>query len=942
MSIAMLVSLDTANPNQTTTRAGAITTKARLSTTHAMVGYQMHNTQQVTSGLILAGASQGVGHAIGALAPFLTSFAIFANGFTGANVSQELEEKRLEAQRKLAELNRKHDLKMLSTRHELEKQLAFLNHQMLLERAAYERETFFRSAEFQSMLANSWPLIPRPFELISSPNPSGLVPLKVLLSPPKLDYDRNELPYPFPNLQGFLERDLKLFLESYYPQSDLGKPGIRPVKFLDAAWDTKRIRGGSAINTLHRGLQSEAILVLELNVVEQYLDFHIGFWETGHQGEPFYKTLIPGVLHRDIIFGSARANGHMDSDGKLTPNDRDYEALAQLITPWLCLITGWVADVHHLIHHDVPPLLPKLIPDLVMNELNLQVVKFVVEGYNQIYQVLEEKRPYSTPQLALDLALSLAYLSDKSWAKEQLTHSLQLWLRLRQVRKPEKANPIEYALETMESALAVSALTKEDWEYVEKLKECFAALGDNQGITQAQKLLNASEDLKEKEKVSLVQTLIQDLEQLKECLAAFGNDQLTTQGQKLVDTLATINTKEEVSYISSLVEYVKQLKEFLAAFGNKQLTNQEQKLLNASSIKEKVVLINSLIEDVEWRKDIFGLEDEVPWLNILLKLLNVLKVIPEHSEKLEQFFISFGHDKQATQEVQELQNALKDALEDLEHKLEEGKDIYERKLENVSLVHTLTEHSGFVSSVAISPDGQTMVSGSCDDTIKIWCLSTGTLLDCLTKHSDGVNTVAISPDGKTLVSGSDDNTIKIWSLSTGKLLRTLTEHSNSVMTVAISPDGQTLVSGSYDNTIKIWSLSTGKLLRTLTGHSDWVRCVAISPDGQTLVSGSDDRTIKIWSLSTGKLLRTLTEEHSCFVYSVAISPDGRTLASNGNYDDSITIWRLSTGKLLRCLTDGVGVSTVAISPDGKTLVSGSCDGTIKIWSLSTGKLLRTL
>lgn len=382
--------------------------------------------------------------------------------------------------------------------------------------------------------------------------------------------------------------------------------------------------------------------MLELNVVGRYLDVHIGFWETGHQGEPFYKTLIPGVLHKDIIFGLARANSHMDSDGKLLPDDGDYEAFAQLITPWLCLITGWVADVHHLIHHDVPPLLPKLIPDLVKNELELQIVNFIVEGYNQIYRALEEKRPYSTPQLTLDLALSLAYLPDRSWAKEQLAHSLKSWLKLRQVPKPEKADPIEYALEAMESALAVSALTTEDWEYVEKLKECFASLGDNQGITQAQKLLNASEDLKEKEKVSLVQTLTEDLEQLKECLAALGNEQLTTQGQKLIDTLAAINTKEEVSYIGSVVEYVKQLKKFLATLENEQLTNQEQKLINASSIKEKVVLINLLIEDVEWRKNIYDcFEDEVPWLNILLKLLNVLKVIPEHSEKLEQFFISF-------------------------------------------------------------------------------------------------------------------------------------------------------------------------------------------------------------------------------------------------------------------------------------------------------------
>ena len=214
-------------------------------------------------------------------------------------------------------------------------------------------------------------------------------------------------------------------------------------------------------------------------------------------------------------------------------------------------------------------------------------------------------------------------------------------------------------------------------------------------------------------------------------------------------------------------------------------------------------------------------------------------------------------------------------------------------LENVSIVHTITGHSGYVTSVAISPDGQTLVSGSNDKTIKIWQLSTGQELRTLTGHSGWISSLAISPDGQTLVSGSWDKTIKIWQLSTGQELRTLTGHSAHVGSVAISPDGQTLVSGSGDNTIKIWELSTGRELRTLTGHSASVSSLAISPDGQTLVSGSgsdEGGTIKIWQLSTGQLLCTLTG-HSGYVTSVAISPDGQTLVS-GSYDHTIKIWRV--------------------------------------------------
>jgi uncharacterized protein YjiK len=250
----------------------------------------------------------------------------------------------------------------------------------------------------------------------------------------------------------------------------------------------------------------------------------------------------------------------------------------------------------------------------------------------------------------------------------------------------------------------------------------------------------------------------------------------------------------------------------------------------------------------------------------------------------------------------------------------------------LQLQQTLTGHSDSVNSVAYSPDGQTLASGSVDSTIKLWNVKTGNLLQTLEGHSYSVNSVAYSPDGQTLASGSVDSTIKLWNVKTGNLLQTLEGHSSWVNSVTYSPDGQTLASGSEDNTIKLWNVKTGKLLQTLEGHSKSVYSVAYSPDGQTLASGSEDNTIKLWNVKTGKLLQTL-EGHSKSVYSVAYSPDGQTLAS-GSGDDTIKLWNVPTGNLLQTLTGHyILVWSVAYSPDGQTLASGSSDKTIKIWRL---------
>jgi hypothetical protein len=166
-------------------------------------------------------------------------------------------------------------------------------------------------------------------------------------------------------------------------------------------------------------------------------------------------------------------------------------------------------------------------------------------------------------------------------------------------------------------------------------------------------------------------------------------------------------------------------------------------------------------------------------------------------------------------------------------------------LKNWQCVHTLTGHVEMIKSVAISPDRKIIASGSLDQTIKLWDVNTGKLLETLTEHSSAVTCVTFSQDGKTLVSSSanPDGTIKLWNVDTGNLQASLKSDDwivVSVWSIALSPDGETLVSGHHaDNTVKIWDLPTQTQRLTLRGHVWAVHSVAFSPDGKTVASCSD-------------------------------------------------------------------------------------------------------
>jgi WD40 repeat protein len=170
---------------------------------------------------------------------------------------------------------------------------------------------------------------------------------------------------------------------------------------------------------------------------------------------------------------------------------------------------------------------------------------------------------------------------------------------------------------------------------------------------------------------------------------------------------------------------------------------------------------------------------------------------------------------------------------------------------------TLVGHSGWVQSVAFSPNGQLIASGSYDNTIRLWNPATGFLYRLLEGHLGLVSSITFSLDGQLLASGSYDTTVRVWDPKTGALKYTLEGHSGWVQSVAFSPDGQLIASGSYDNTIRLWNPATGFLYRLLEGHLGLVSSITFSLDSQLLASGSYDMTVRVWNLKTGAVQQIL-------------------------------------------------------------------------------------
>ncbi|GAQ10342.1 vegetative incompatibility protein HET-E-1 [Aspergillus lentulus] len=255
-------------------------------------------------------------------------------------------------------------------------------------------------------------------------------------------------------------------------------------------------------------------------------------------------------------------------------------------------------------------------------------------------------------------------------------------------------------------------------------------------------------------------------------------------------------------------------------------------------------------------------------------------------------------------------------------------------------VHILNGVKAMPISVAFSPDGQLVASGSSDTTIQIWNAKTKAVQRVLDSHIELVFSLAFSRDGTLLASGST-KTIFVWSHHTGQVIKTLEGHGDLVHSVAFSRDDKMLISGSHDNSVRIWDVQTGKLLRILEGHTAAVRCVVVSAHSQVASCG-DDGTIRTWDANTGALRHILTPDLE-IIRSISFSPDGKFVAAAAGA--TLQIWDVDHGQLQEIFQrDSIRASSVDFSPTGQRLAVGFRDGIVQIWNVEAGSwsLLQTL
>ena len=311
----------------------------------------------------------------------------------------------------------------------------------------------------------------------------------------------------------------------------------------------------------------------------------------------------------------------------------------------------------------------------------------------------------------------------------------------------------------------------------------------------------------------------------------------------------------------------------------------------------------------------------------------------------------------------------------------------------------LGEHSSYVLSIAMSPDGNTLLTGSEDGFVQMWDLVARQAQgEPLRQHLGAVSAAAFSPDGRLVATGSWDGSVKVWDVASAKPMRQF-GHPGQVSAVAFAADGRTLLTGGEGGLLRVWDLAEPLEPQVLEGHSKLIRGLAFASDASRLLSASSDGSARLWDVSgrgpgvvldqarqeplptwmqtqawvptanahwkmgcaflpkgdqvliadvagrvrlhdarTGRELQDF-EEAGGPIWSLAISPDGGSLAAAGYRSNLVYVWDVASGKKRRDLSGHTNrLWSVAFSPDGRLLASAAADRTVRLWDTASGQL----
>jgi len=252
---------------------------------------------------------------------------------------------------------------------------------------------------------------------------------------------------------------------------------------------------------------------------------------------------------------------------------------------------------------------------------------------------------------------------------------------------------------------------------------------------------------------------------------------------------------------------------------------------------------------------------------------------------------------------------------------------------------TLRSIKGLVSPatvLAVTGDGRFVLGGDAQ-AARIWDARTGAAVRTLPGGEMRLRSLAVTPDGRTVLRAGEGTTPQLSELETGRPLRAFQPHPGFLSALSITADGRFAVSGGSDRDVRLWDMATGRCVRVMEGHQEAVTAVAASADGARAVSASLDGTVRAWDLASGQALAVF-EGHEGRVFAVALSgPKGFVLS--GGEDRTIRLWDLPNGRHVRTFAGHAqAVSALALSRDGRFAYSGGQDRTLRVWDVAGGRL----